>query len=57
MVWKFEILAVPIYQWNAELRVLDAFFNDTLTQDNESAIPVEKLSALVGKLKVELDFL
>jgi transposase-like protein len=56
---KFEVNAVTISKWKSEfLANLSATFSNVKeTENNESEVPVEKLYAQIGKLKVELDFL
>ena len=54
---KFEVNAVNISKWKSEfLANLSAtFFNVKETENSELEVPVEKLYAQIGKLKVELD--
>jgi transposase len=56
---KFEVNAVTISKWKSEFltNITAAFSNpkDRLTMEPE--VPVERLYAQIGKLKVELDFL
>jgi transposase-like protein len=56
---KFEVNAVTISKWKSEfLANLSATFSNVKeTENSEPEVPVEKLYAQIGKLKVELDFL
>ncbi len=56
---KFEVNAVTISKWKSELitNMAAAFSNVKETENSEPEVPVEKLYAQIGKLKVELDFL
>jgi hypothetical protein len=56
---KFEVNAVTISKWKSEfLANMSAAFTHVKENENiESEVPVEKLYAQIGKLKVELDFL
>jgi transposase-like protein len=56
---KFEVNAVTISKWKSEfLANLSATFSNVNdTENSEPEVPVEKLHAQIGKLKVELDFL
>ena len=56
---KFEVNAVTISKWKTEfLTNMSAAFSNALeTQSDDQDVPVEKLYAQIGKLKVELDFL
>jgi hypothetical protein len=49
---------VTISKWKSEfLANLSAtFYNVKETENNESEVPVEKLYAQIGKLKIELNF-
>lgn len=55
---KFEVNAVTISKWKSEfLANMSLVFSNV--KDNEQAqteVPVEKLYAQIGQLKVELDF-
>jgi hypothetical protein len=55
---KFEVNAVTISKWKSEfLANLSATFSNVKgTENSEPEVPVEKLYAQIGKLKVELDF-
>jgi transposase len=56
---KFEVNAVTISKWKSEfLTNMSAAFSK-MKEDSgaEPEVPVEKLYAQIGKLKVELDFL
>ena len=55
---KFEVNAVTISKWKLEfLANLSATFPNLKEWENsEPEVPVEKLYAQTGKLKVELDF-
>ncbi len=56
---KFEVNAVTISKWKTEFltNMSAAFSNTKETQSDDQDVPVEKLYAQIGKLKVELDFL
>ena len=55
---KFEVNAVTISKWKEFLADLSATFSNVKeTENSEPEVPVEKLYAQIGKLKVELDFL
>jgi transposase-like protein len=56
---KFEVNAVTISKWKSEfLANLSSTFSNVKEMENsEPEVPVEKLYAQIGKLKVELDFL
>jgi transposase-like protein len=56
---KFEVNAVTISKWKSEfLANLSATFSNVKeTENREPAVPVQKLYAKIGKLKVELDLL
>jgi len=56
---KFEVNAVTISKWKTEFltNMSAAFSNAKETQGDDQDVPVEKLYAQIGKLKVELDFL
>jgi len=56
---KFEVNAVTISKWKSEFlaNMSAAFSNAKQASDSEPEVPVEKLYAQIGKLKVELDFL
>lgn len=56
---KFEVNAVTISKWKSEFlaNVSATFSNVKETENSEPEVPVEKLYAQIGKLKVELDFL
>jgi len=56
---KFEVNAVTISKWKTEFltNMSAAFSNSKETQSDDQDVPVEKLYAQIGKLKVELDFL
>jgi hypothetical protein len=56
---KFEVNAATISKWKSEfLANLSAPFSNVKETENiEPKVPVEKLYAQIGKLKVELDFL
>jgi transposase len=56
---KFEVNAVTISKCKSEFfdNISAAFSNGKESNLSEPEIPVEKLYALIGKLKVELDFL
>lgn len=56
---KFEVNAVTISKWKSEfLANLSATFSNVKeTESSEPEVPLEKLYAQIGKLKVELDFL
>ena len=58
MSQKFEVNAVTISKWKSEfLAKLSATFSNVKeTENSEPEVPVEKLYAQIGKLKVELDF-
>ena len=55
---KFEVNAVTISKWKTEFltNMSAAFSNAKKTQSDDQDIPVEKIYAQIGKLKVELDF-
>jgi len=56
---QFEINAVTIYKWKSEFlsNMVAAFANPKEVTKSEQEVPVEKLYAQIGQLKVELDFL
>jgi hypothetical protein len=56
---KFEVNDVTISKWKSEfLANLSATFSHVKeTENSEPEVPVEKLYAQIGMLKVELDFL
>ena len=56
---KFEVNAVTISKWKSEfLANLSATFSNVKeTENSEPEVPLEKLYAQIGNLKVELDFL
>lgn len=56
---KFEVNAVTISKWKSEFlaNMSAAFSSAKDSSSNESEVPVEKLYAQIGQLKVELDFL
>jgi transposase-like protein len=56
---KFEVNAVTISKWKSEfLANMSAAFSSAKDSSSpESEVPVEKLYAQIGQLKVELDFL
>lgn len=56
---KFEVNAVTISKWKSEfLANLSATFSNVKeTENSEPEVPVEKLYAQIGELKVELNFL
>jgi transposase-like protein len=56
---KFEVNAVTISKWKSEFlaNISAAFSNGKESNLSEPEVPVEKLYAQIGKLKVELDFL
>ena len=56
---KFEMNAVTISKWKTEFltNMSAAFSNAKETQSDDQDVPVQKLYAQIGKLKVELDFL
>jgi len=56
---QFEINAVTISKWKSEFlsNMGAAFANPRDTSKTEQEVPVEKLYAQIGQLKVELDFL
>lgn len=56
---KYEVNAVTISKWKSEfLANMSAAFTTQKESSNvEPEVPVEKLYAQIGKLKVELDFL
>ncbi len=55
---KFEVNVVTISKWKTEFltNMSAAFSNAKKTQSDDQDIPVEKIYAQIGKLKVELDF-
>jgi transposase len=56
---QFEINAVTISKWKSEFlsNMGAAFANPKDATKTEQEVPVEKLYAQIGQLKVELDFL
>ena len=56
---KFEVNVVTISKWKSEFlaNLAATFSNVKETESIEPEVPVEKLYAQIGKLKVELDFL
>ncbi|MGA1772405.1 MAG: transposase [Flavobacteriaceae bacterium] len=56
---KFEVNAVTISKWKSEFlaNISATFSNAKEASDSQPEVPVEKLYAQIGKLKVELDFL
>ena len=56
---QFEINAVTISKWKSEFlsNMGAAFANPKEVTKTEQEVPVEKLYAQIGQLKVELDFL
>jgi transposase-like protein len=55
---KFEVNAVTISKWKTEfLTNMSAAFSNAKETSDDKDIPVEKIYAQIGKLKVELDFL
>lgn len=56
---KFEVNAVTISKWKSEFlaNMSAAFTSQKESSDSEPEVPIEKLYAQIGKLKVELDFL
>jgi transposase len=56
---KFEVNAVTISKWKSEfLANMSSVFSSMKETTNETPeVPVEKLYAQIGQLKVELDFL
>ena len=56
---QFEINAVTISKWKSEFlsNMGAAFANPKEVTKSEQEVPVEKLYAQIGQLKVELDFL
>ncbi len=56
---KYEVNAVTISQWKSEFlaNMSAVFSNSKDSESQETAVPVEKLYAQIGQLKVELDFL
>lgn len=56
---KFEVKGVTISKWKSEFlaNLAANFSNVKETESIEPEVPVEKLYAQIGKLKVELDFL
>ena len=56
---KFEVNAVTISKWKSEFlaNMPAVFSNSKDSESQETAVPVEKLYAQIGQLKVELDFL
>ncbi len=56
---KFEVNSVTISKWKSEFlaNLAATFSNVKETENSEPEMPVEKLYAQIGKLKVELDFL
>ena len=55
---KFEVNAVTISKWKSEFlaNISAAFTHSKDSSSAESDVPVEKLYAQIGQLKVELDF-
>jgi len=55
---KFELNAVTISKWKSEFlaNMSAAFSNAKESSTSEQEVPVERLYAQIGKLKVELDF-
>ncbi len=56
---KYEVNAVTISKWKSEFlaNMSAVFSNSKDSESQETAVPVEKLYAQIGQLKVELDFL
>ncbi len=56
---KYEVNAVTISKWKSEFlaNMSSVFSNSKDSESQETAVPVEKLYAQIGQLKVELDFL
>jgi transposase len=56
---KYEVNAVTISKWKSEFlaNMSAAFTTQKESSTSEPEVPVEKLYAQIGKLKVELDFL
>lgn len=56
---KFEVNAVTISKWKSEFlaNMSAAFTSQKESSDSEPEVPIEKLYAQIGKLKVDLDFL
>jgi transposase-like protein len=56
---KFEVNAVTISKWKSDFlaNMSAAFTSQKESSDSEPEVPIEKLYAQIGKLKVELDFL
>jgi len=56
---KFEVNAVSISEWKSGfLTIMSAAFSKAKeASDSKPEVPIEKLYAQIGKLRVELDFL
>ena len=56
---KYEVNSVTISKWKSEFlaNISAAFSSQKDNYNTEPEVPVEKLYAQIGKLKVELDFL